>query len=444
VKQASLAVLLASVLTLQACTPARTGDTAPPLQPAASAADDSAQPIASAAPAPSPTAAHAPEPAPPPREKPQVQVVAAQQTPVPAPSNPPATSSAVVARLNQQPITREQLIKPLMEGYGLNMLLNIVQLEYAKLVAQKENVQVAPPDIEHERDLTFAKLFKDADKAEYPQLFNQLLQQQHISRAEFEFVLETNAYLRKLAEPKVAAAITEEALQEGFRQLYGETVQVRHIELANMQEVLEAKRRLAAGESFSDVARAMSRNPRTAASGGELPPFSRSADYPQAFKDAAFSLKEGEVSDAVQAGSSFHLIKLEQRVLPKVVKFEDVKESIREELQENAVAQLMQTLRTQFAQEAIKILVVEDPMLKQQYEDKLKQRDQQIQSRNEIREQWERERQRILDRAATQPSATEPALPDIAIPPNAPEAPASEVAQPPATQSGAAAPGAPD
>jgi parvulin-like peptidyl-prolyl isomerase len=441
VKQASLAVLLASVLTLQACTPARTGTNAPPLQPTPSAAQDSPRPVAAAA----PTATPAPEPAPPPHQKPPVQVVAAQQAPVAAPSNPPAGPSAVVARLNQQPITREQLIKPLIEGYGLNMLLNIVQLEYAKLVAHNENVQVTPADIEHERDLTFAKLFKDADKGEYPQLFNQLLQQQHISRAEFEFVLETNAYLRKLAEPKVAAAITDEALQEGYRQLYGETVQVRHIELANMQEVLEAKRRLAAGESFSEVAKAMSRNPLTASAGGELPPFSRSADYPQAFKDAAFSLKEGEVSDAVQAGPSFHLIKLEQRVLPKVVKFEDVKESIREELQSNAVAQLMQTLRTQFAQEAVKILVVEDPMLKQQYEDKLKQRDQQIQTRNEIREQWERERQRILDRAATQPSATEPALPDAATSPaNAPMAPASEVAQPPATESGVAAPGTPD
>ena len=40
-------------------------------------------------------------------------------------------------------------------------------------------------------------------------------------------------------------------------------------------------------------------------------------------------LKGGEVSDIVNADNAFHLIKVENRIAPKVVKFEDVRESLR-------------------------------------------------------------------------------------------------------------------
>lgn len=360
----------------------------------------------------------------------------------------------IIARIDSRPITMSQLEPPLIEGYGLNILLNLVQLDLARQEALRANVVVSDQDIKNERDRTVAKLFQDADKSEYEQLFNQFLQQQHIGKSEFDLVMQTNAYLRKVAEPMVKDKINDAALQEAFRQLYGETVQVRHIQLANVPEVIEAKRRLASGEPFEKVAQDMSRNARTANLGGELPPFSRqSGAYPQAFKDAAFALKEGEVSDAVQADGAFHLIKLEKRISPKAVKFEDVKESLREDLLERLVQAAIKQLRTQIGEDAIKGLVIDNPVLKEQYDARIHERDQQITDRNQIREQFEKERQRILQRAATQQAATRPAT--IATPPaptststnpaastSAPPAPG--VARPPATQSGAMPVKAPD
>ena len=369
----------------------------------------------------------------------------------PTPSNDTSAGSPsrVIARVAGRPITLAQVEQPLIEGYGLNLLLNLVQLDVAKQEAARANVSVSPQNIEAERDLTLAKLFQDADKAEYNQLFDQFLEQQHISKPEFDIVLQTNAYLRKIAEPMVKDKITDASLEEAFRQLYGETIQIRHIQLTNMQEVLEAKRRLAAGEAFEKIAQEMSRNARTAGLGGELPPFSRqAAGCPQAFKDAAFSLKGGEVSDAVQAEGAFHLIKLEHRFPPKAVKFEDVKESLREDLLERLVQAAIKQLRTQIAADALKGLIVDDPMLKAQLDAKLHQKESQIQDRNKIREQFERERQRILARAATQPATlptTAPATHTATKAPTAPTAPvltpaapppAPEVARPPATQSG--------
>jgi parvulin-like peptidyl-prolyl isomerase len=306
-----------------------------------------------------------------------------------------------------------------MAGYGLNILLNYVQLEYARQQVAKANRTVTPEDIQRERQLTLERMFTDAEKADYEALFTQFLKQQNISRVEFEMVMETNANLRKLAEPLIQGKITDEALQEAFRQLYGETVQVRHIQLSRPEEIVEAKRRLAAGEPFEKVAREMSTNARTAELGGELPAFSRqNLAYPQNFRDVAFALKEGEVSEAVHAEGFYHLIKLERRFEPKAVKFEDVKESVREDLQERYLQVAIKELRAIYASEVIKVFQVDHPLLKQQYDDRLHQRDQQITERNAIRDEFERQRQDILNRAATQPSTL----------------PAPEVAQPPATR----------
>lgn len=311
----------------------------------------------------------------------------------------------VLARLKGNPITLSEIEQPLVETAGLNILLSYVQLQMAKQRAADAHVVVTPTDIKNEREQTIAKMFPDAEKAEYPTLYAQFLGQQHLSDAEFSLVMETNAYLRKIAEPLIAGKITEENLRQAFATQYGETVQVRHIECANLAEIAEAKRRLGTGEPFESVARSVSRNGRTAALGGELPPFSRqTANYPQAFKDAAFALKEGEVSDAVSAEGSYHLIKLEKRIPPKSVKFDDVKESLRQDLQEKVIQINIRTLRGQIAAEAIEALKIEDPVLKKQYDEKRTAANQQIQDRTEIRKQLDKERQDALDRAATQPT----------------------------------------
>lgn len=337
-------------------------------------------------------------------------------SPIPAPS-PIATtrplerftSEQVVARLSGRPITLAQLYPVLIEGYGLNLMMNVVQLEYAKQQAERAGITVSPEDIQRERERTFAQRFPDADKSDHEMLFAQYLQQQHVARAEVEIGFETNTYLRKLAEPLVKDKITDVALEAAFREMYGETVLIRHIQAANMQEILEAKRRLAAGEPFEKVAQEVSRNARTSQLGGELPTFSRqSSDYPQNFKEAAFALKEGEVSEAVSAYGAFHLLKLEKRFAPRAIKFEDVKESLREDITERAVDSVMKQIRTQYLQEALAVLIVDQPVLKKQLDDKLRQRDSQITDKNEIKEQFERERQKILERAATQESTTQP------------------------------------
>jgi foldase protein PrsA len=331
----------------------------------------------------------------------------------------------VVATINGEPITFNQLQGPLVRSYGLNILKHLAQLELVKQNARQMKVAASDDEIKAEFDQTLEKMFVDAEKADYPRLFEQFLQQQRITRGEFELVMETNAYLRKMAESLIADKISEQDIQDRYRATHGETIQVRHIEVSNLQEIAEAKRRLAAGEAFESVARQLSRNARTAEHGGLLPTFSRQAnDVPAAFKDAAFAMNEGEISDPVLVDRSYHLIKLEKRLEPKAVKYEDVRDSVRAELEDLLLQAYMKQLRVEIGQQALATLKVEHPELKQQYEQALEQRDAQLRDRDQIRRELEKQREKIAkeqqlpvikpgERPQTQPAEDAPAAPAV-------------------------------
>jgi foldase protein PrsA len=383
----------------------------------------------------------APAPAPAPRveaPRPFEPMPPAPTTQVVEPSKAASYGSEIIALANGIPITRQQLEQPLIEAYGLGILLNLVQLELARQQAERLNVHISPEDVRAERERTFAKMFTTAQKSDYEQFLDQFLRQQHLSRAEFDLVVEVNAYLRKVSQIQVAGKFGEEELRSAFSQLYGENRQVRDIVLSNIREVAEAKQRLAKGEPFEQVAREMSQDPRSAALGGELPPFSaQSPNMPDVIKNSAFTLKVDGESDALVDGSTYHLIKLIRVIPPKIVKYEDVKDSVRQTVEDEWIEKLaMPGYRNQLAQLALQTMQINDPVLREQWNQKLEQQRSAIRDRDSALQKMNQDRQN----AATQPAASGPTESIPASPPAAAgQSPAVE--RPPATMPGASAPG---
>jgi len=352
----------------------------------------------------------------------------------PSPAAHDAELDRVIARISDRPIVLRQLVKPLVESRGLVMLVNLAQLEVAKQDAATAHLIVTPQDIQKEHERTLERQFKDADpklneqlenaiaknntkdaegiraelRKEREQLLDQLLDNQQISRLEYNLLLEINTYCRKAAEQDLAGKITDEMVKQEFGVEYGETAEARFIQLTNMQEVGEAQRRLQAGQKFEDVARQMSNNQRYAEQGGALPRFSRQTEgLPQSFKDAAFALKPGQVSDPVNAPPNYYLIKLEAIHEPKAVKFESVKDSLRQSMYERAAQAMMEDIRVALAKQTEKLMAIDDPKLKKQYEEKIALRDRQVKDRRQIEEQMRRQRERI-HLPTTSPASTGP------------------------------------
>lgn len=104
-----------------------------------------------------------------------------------------------------------------------------------------------------------------------------------------------------------------------------------------------------AGEDFAELAKKHSEGP-TGPKGGDLGFFGHGQMVPP-FEKAAFALKPGEISDAVQTTFGFHIIKLDERRAAAVVSEKDASARIRQYLvqtkTQQAVAEWTAKLREQ-------------------------------------------------------------------------------------------------
>ncbi len=390
-------------------------------------------------------------------------------------TNPPALAGAdfkslagmdeAVVSVNGQPLTMRQLVGPLIEAHGLTVLLNLVELQLAKEDAAKAKIVVTAKDFEDEREATLEKLCKSSDESKFldaidkamakkdfreaneqrkllradrEAFLTQFLDNQHIDRVEFDIVLQINTYLRKIAEPQIADRITDAALHRAFGQMYGEKLRVLYIELNNMEEVGQAKRRLAAGDKFEDVARDMSHNRQSGALGGALPAFSRETlGLPDVFKQVAFDLKDGQVSDVVQYGTTYLLIKRIELIPPRAVKFETEKPIVFKTLYASLMDTVLKKLKQDLAAQVKPAMHFADPssILAKQFDDRTTRM--QAEADKKAREDLDR-RQRLINanRGTTQPTtnATPGTAPTTGAAPQADPAAVGE--RPPATRPG--------
>ncbi len=111
------------------------------------------------------------------------------------------------------------------------------------------------------------------------------------------------------------------------------------------------QKRLAAGESFSDLAREYSIDTASAKEGGDLGYAGRGV-YDDAFEQALFALKKGEISEPVVTRYGIHLIKLDDIRRSEVPALDDIKGQLRAELARDRAEKRYAEIRAQLADSA--------------------------------------------------------------------------------------------
>jgi peptidyl-prolyl cis-trans isomerase D len=112
-------------------------------------------------------------------------------------------------------------------------------------------------------------------------------------------------------------------------------------------EELLARLRAAPGE-FDKLARENSKDPGSAASGGDLGWFGRGMMV-KPFEDAVFALKEGQTSDIVESEFGFHIIKLTGVRGAQIKPFDEVRTQIEAELKRDAAGKRFAEIAEQFS-----------------------------------------------------------------------------------------------
>lgn len=102
---------------------------------------------------------------------------------------------------------------------------------------------------------------------------------------------------------------------------------------AAREEAEEAAARVREGEAFAEVAREMSDDAGSVQAGGDLGWVER-GQMADAFEQALFALEEGEVSDPVQTGYGFHVVKLRDIQEPQGRTFAEARDQVAQDFKE--------------------------------------------------------------------------------------------------------------
>ena len=238
----------------------------------------------------------------------------------------------VAARVNGEPITRDELIEVLLKRYGQRALDSIIQHRVIRQEAARLNVTASERDVADALDEFYirGRFPEEMPLGERKKQWAQRLTARGLTMEDFTRDMEAELLLKEVVARR--ANVTDEMVRAEFDRRHGEKLLLREIVVADEKKAGEIHAELEAGGDFNALASKHSANRREARDGGKIAlPVARGTRT-KAFEEAAWSLQEGQFSKPFQVGRTWTLLKLDGKTAPETVKFDDVKERYREEL----------------------------------------------------------------------------------------------------------------
>ena len=121
-------------------------------------------------------------------------------------------------------------------------------------------------------------------------------------------------YLREIDSP---FEVSDKDTREAFRRTKVQ-IHARHLYSPTMEGAEELKRKLNRGKSFNELAAEIFQDPQLAENGGDLGFFTFNEMDP-AFEEAAYALKDGEISNPVRTQNGFSIIQVIERVYEPII-----------------------------------------------------------------------------------------------------------------------------
>lgn len=219
---------------------------------------------------------------------------------------PPVPS--VVAVVNADPITSEQLAAEALRRYGVDMLDNMINRHLILQACTASKIEVTEADVSAEIHRIATKFGLTIES------YLQLLQEERdISPEQYSReVIWPMLALRRLVDDRVQ--VTDEEFNRAFLARYGEAMKCRMI-MVSEQKLAQTlrERAIAAPDEFGALAKQHSQDEGSASVRGLIPPIRRFSGDSR-LEDAAFALEENQISDVLQLGDQWIVLQAVRRL----------------------------------------------------------------------------------------------------------------------------------
>lgn len=236
-----------------------------------------------------------------------------------------AGNSEVVASVNGEKITKNELYELMVKQNGQQTLDLMITQKIIELEAEKQNIEVTDKDIQKEME-KYYEYYGGKDQ------FLAALEASGFSLGDIEEDSALTVKVNKLLEPQIS--ITDEEIKKYFEEnkdMFAQEKQVKasHILVETEEAAQEVVEKIADGEDFAELAKKYSTDAMTKENGGDLG-FFTSGQMTEEFEEAAFAMKVGEISAPVKTEYGYHIIKVAEVKEAQEATFEGSKTEVRD------------------------------------------------------------------------------------------------------------------
>lgn len=275
----------------------------------------------------------------------------------------PAPPNRIVAVVNNEPITREELGKECLKRYGREVLESVVNKYLIMQECQRRGVTVTEEEVNAEVErmatrfgmpvATWLKLLKE-ERGIKPEQYKK------------DIIWPTLA-LRKLAGDRMT--VSEAELRKEFESRYGPAVKARLIVVSDREKAEKIRGQAVQDpERFGELAKDHSEDTASAGLKGLIQPIRTHVGDPR-IEAEAFRLQPGEISNVLPVGNQFVILKCEERIPAVKVRFEDVRGELEELARDARLREVAQEVFRELQQKARVENVWNDPEKRAQMPD---------------------------------------------------------------------------
>ncbi len=262
----------------------------------------------------------------------------------------------IVAEVNGYPITREEFGRECLRHYGKDVLESLVNKQLIAEECARQGINVTGADVDAEIERMAARF-----RLPIEQWLKMLKSERGINPSQYaKDIIWPTLALRRLAGERLK--VTDKELQEQFEKRYGPSVRARLIACKSLEKAKQLHAVVVANpDEFGNVAKDQSEDIPSASSNGRIQPIRRHGYYKE-IELAAFTMSDGEVSEVIQAGGQYVILKREKLLPPAKVKFEQVAPQLEEIIRDGKTREVAGEIFQQLQNEAKVENVFNDPV----------------------------------------------------------------------------------